>query len=49
VMGKGVKGLRKRCGSMGSIEEMLKRKSVDIKEDGREEGEDIFKKSNKTC
>jgi len=47
-MGKGTKELRERCGSMGSVEEMLKRKREDIKKDSREEGEDIFKKSNKT-
>jgi len=48
VMGKGAKGLRERCGSVGSVEEMLKRKREDLKEDGREEWGDIFKRSNKT-
>jgi len=47
IMGREAKGLRERCGSVGSVEEMLKRKREDAKEDSRVEGEDIFKKSNK--
>jgi len=35
AMGKGAKGLRERCESMGSVEEMLKRKREGIKEDSR--------------
>jgi len=49
MIGRGAKGLKERRGSMGSVEEMLKRKREDTKEDSRVEGEDIFKKSNKTC
>jgi len=48
VIGRGAKGLRERCGSMKNVDEMLKRKREDSKGDSGGEGEDIFKRSNKT-
>lgn len=44
---KGVKG-RERCGNYSNVEEMLKRKREDLKEDSDGEGEEGFNRSKKT-